>query len=786
MLKNFFTIGIRNIRKQSFSSLLNILGLGMGLALVIFIALYLYDQHRYDRWYSDYERIYRLEFGDWGITGPVFKRIAEEASAGIEEVLRVNNNQLYNTPVRKGDETVRIRHLIAADPAVFDFFDLTILHGDTENPLGDMGSIVLTRSEAIRLFGKENPIGEVLRPQDSYNLVVTAVIDDIQHFHVKVDALVSFMLFGKFYGAGYFESGGNWNHLTYLKLHPEADVEQVRDQVQEKTHQFISESSGIQFDKPVFLRPVKDIYYTNEVSFESPVLHGNKTLSLAFMIIAGFVLFIAVVNFINLSTAHSASRAREMGIRKLLGGTRGSLMVQFLLESIIITAMGMLLALVLVEIFLPRFNVLAEIDISLREWSWVLIILAFLTITLVVGLVNGLYPAFYLSGFQPAVVLKGNTTKGKGAALFRKSLMVFQFATGIGLIAGTLIVYQQTNYMKNKEMNFNKENIVYFRGSEPVLQRWDEFRNSLTSSPDIREVALTNAVPGNVGWQESAIVDGETRQFYFWPATPEFFEMLEVNLLAGRWPDRNLTTDQQENVVVNEQWLYHMGFAPPWEDVIGENVRYGFGEMTIIGVVEDFHFNSLHQAIGPMAFVWWESRCKMVSIKIQEQNKAEALAHIEETWSYFYPQEPVAYTFLDDALKAYYDKEERTGMILSFFALFAIFIACLGLFGLSSFLMEKRSKEIALRKVLGAPMIRLHILLQREFVLLICFASIIAIPAGYYFMQSWVRGFPYQIAISPAPFVIAVGLTLLIALLTISWHANRVSSKNPSDFFRAE
>lgn len=758
----------------------------MGLALVIFIGLYLYDQHRYDRWYDDYERTYRLEFGDWGITGPVFKRIAEDASAGIEEVLRLNNNQMYNTPVRKGDETVRIKHIIAADPAVFDFFDLTIIHGDRDNPLSDMGNIVLTRSEAIRLFGKENPIGEVLRTQDDYNLMVTAVIEDVSHFHVEIDALVSFMIFSKYYGADYFESSGNWNHLTYLKLHQEADVEQVRARVDEKSLEFIFESSGLTFDKAVFLRPVKDIYYTNDITFESPVLHGNKTLSLAFMIIAGFVLFIAVVNFINLSTAHSATRAREMGVRKLLGGTRGSLMVQFLLESIIITAMGMLLALVLVEIFLPRFNVLAETDINLRDWSWALIILAFLAITLVVGFINGLYPAFYLSGFQPAVVLKGHTTKGKGAALFRKSLMVFQFATGIGLIAGTIIVYQQTSYMKNKEMNFNKENIVFFRGSEPVLQRWDEFRNSLSSSPNIKEVALTNAVPGNVGWQESAIIDGEVRQFYFWPATPEFFEILEVNLLAGRWPDRNLVTDQRENVVVNEQWLQHMGFAPPWENVIGENIRYGFGEMTIIGVVEDFHFNSLHQAIGPMAFVWWENRSKMVSIKIQEQNKAEALAHIQQTWTSFYPQEPLAYTFLDDSLKAYYDKEERTGMILSFFSLFAIFIACLGLFGLSSFLMEKRSKEIALRKVLGAPLFRLHLLLQKEFIILIGFASIIAVPVGWYFMQTWLQSFPYQITISPAPFVVAVLLTLFIAILTVSWHAIRVSSKNPSDFLRAE
>ncbi len=786
MLKNYFTIGLRSILNQRFYSILNIGGLGLGLALVIFIGLYLHDQHRYDRWYADHERIYRLEFGEWGITGPIFKRLAEESSAGIEQVVRLNNNQMHNTAVRRGEEIVRIRHLVAADPEVFDFFDLTFIHGDPATALEDIEKIVLTRSEALRLFGTENPLGEVLRPNDSYNLMVSGVIEDISHFHMEVDALVSFMLFGRFFGTDYFESPGNWNHPTYLKLHPEADVSQVRDQVEAKAQSYIYETAAIHFDQKVTLRPVKDIFYTNDVAFEGRVLHGNKTLSIAFMIIAGFVLFIAVVNFINLSTAHSASRAREMGIRKLLGGTRKSLMLQFLLESILVTAAGMLLAVALVEIFLPSFNTLAGVSINLREWALGWHILIFLVSVVIVGIVNGLYPALYLSGFEPARVLKGELTKGKGAAMFRKSLMIFQFATGIVLIAGTLIVYQQIQYMKSKDLHFNKENIVFFRANQPVLQRWNEFRNTIQNSPGVQEVALTNSLPGSVGWQESVMKDGESRQFYFWPATPEFFEILELDLIAGRWPDRNLATDERENVVVNEQWLHLMEFGQPWEDIIGESVEYGFGKITIIGVVNDFHFNSLHQAIAPMAFVWWENRCQMVSIKIHPQNMSETLTHISNTWTSFYPDEPLTWTFLDDSLAALYDKEERTGTILTFFALFAILIACLGLFGLSSFVMEKRRKEVALRKVLGAPTLRLHMLLQKEFVLLITTASIIAIPLGWYFMSYWLNGFPYQIHIGVWPFTVAVMLTLFIAMATVSWHAIRVSGRNPSDFLRAE
>ncbi len=786
MLKNYFIIGLRSILNQRFYSFLNIVGLGVGLALVIFIGLFLHHQHLFDRWYADHDRIYRLEFGDWGITGPVFKRIAEESSAGIEQVIRLNNNQLQNTSLRSGEEMVRINNLVAADPEVFEFFDLTILHGASETPLADVGNIVLTRSEALRLFGKENPIGEILSPDDTYNLVVSAVIEDITHFHIEVDALVSFMLFGRFFGENYFEQPGNWNHLTYLKLHPEADLKQVTAQVEKKSLEFIYETAGIHFDTEVRLRPVKDIYYTNDIAHESRVLHGDRTLSLAFMIIAGFVFFIAVVNFINLSTAHSSSRAREMGIRKLLGSTRKSLMLQFLLESIIITAMGMFLALALVEIFLPQFNVLAEVSISLKQWSWISLIGMFVLLTLAVGFVNGLYPAFYMSGFQPAKVLKGQLVKGQGAALFRKSLMVFQFAVGIGLIAGTLIVFQQINHMKNMETSFNRENIVYFRANDPILQRWDEFKNTISNSRHIKQVGLTNALPGNVTWQEGVLIDGESRQFYYWPASPEFFKILELELLAGRWPDRNLPTDEKENIVVNQQWLSLMGFNQSHEETIGQSIQTGYGRLNIIGIIEDFHFNSLHQAIAPMAFIWWDDRCKMVSVRIENANRKEALQHISDTWTYFYPAEPLSYSFLDDSLKALYDNEERAGTILTFFSLFAILIACLGLFGLSSFLMEKRSKEIALRKVLGAPLMRLHVLLQKEFIILIAIASLIAIPLGWYFMSNWLDGFPYRIQIGAGPFTLAVLLTLFIAVATVSWHAIRVSGKNPSDFLRAE
>jgi putative ABC transport system permease protein len=786
MLKNYILIGFRSLLNQRFYSILNIIGLGVGMALVIFIAFYLHDQHRFDRWYADHNRIYRVEFGEWGITGPAFRRVIHDSSAGIEQTIRINNNQFYNWAVRKNNEMVRIKYVIAADPEVFDFFNLTFIHGDAQTALDDVGKIVLTRSEAIRLFGTDNPLGSVLSPNEGYNLVVSAVIEDIDHFHIYVDAIIPFMVFGKYFGTDYFDRPGNWNHPTYIKLHPDADPAHVRDQIAERTDEYILETAGMLFDQETRLRPVKDIYYTNEDMIEGRVRHGNKTLSIAFMVIAGFILFIAVVNFINLSTAHAASRSREMGIRKLLGGTRESLMMQFLTESVLVTSAGMLLAVALVEIFLPSFNTLAGVSINLREWSLGWHLLIFIIASVLVGFINGLYPAFYLSSFEPARVLKGEFTKGKGAARFRKGLMIFQFATGIALIAGTLIVYQQIYYMRSKDLNFNKEDIVYFRANQTVLQKWDDFKTVLQSSPGIKQVALTNTVPGSVGWQENLYIEGKIRQFTYWPATPEFFSMLGAELLAGRWPDRNLTTDEKLNFVVNRQWLQLMGLEGDFDEIINHSLPWGEDKITIIGIVNDFHYNSLHQAIAPMALVWHEARCQVVSIKLQQHNQSQTLEHVSNTWLQFYPDEPLSYTFLDDSLMALYEREERMGTILTFFSIFAIFIACLGLFGLSSFLIEKRSKEIALRKVLGAHYMRLHVLLQKEFIWLIGIASLMAFPLGWYFMNNWLEGFPYRIHLGLVPFFISVLLILFIAMATVSWHTVRVSGKNPSDFLRAE
>ncbi|MFW5758468.1 MAG: ABC transporter permease, partial [Bacteroidota bacterium] len=536
MFKTYFISAIRNIEKHKFYSLLNIFGFGLGIAVFIFIALYLWDQSKYDKWYTDHERIYRFEFGEWGITGPVYKRFAEQSSADVEEVIRVNNNAFVKAPVRINEKVMRIEHLIAADPGFIDFFDIEFIHGSPEHALENNSNIILTENEALKLFGHIDVVGETLKVLDKFNMRVSGVIKNIEHFHIKTDALISFQIFRDIYGDDYMESTGDWNHLTYIKTHPQANIKTVEQNIQDFITDYFQENHEMVFDKALNLRPVKEIYYTNDIKYESSVLHGNKTLSNTFLIVALFILLIAIINFINLSTSQSAGRAKEVGIRKLLGSRRKHLVIQFLTESVIITTISVLFAFAMVEILMPWFNNIIQGELSLKHSRPIILVGLFLGGSILVGLISGLYPALYLTSFQPAPVLKGEITRGKGASNFRRILIVVQFAISMALIAGTIIVYKQLHFMQNQELPYQEENIVHFRENKKIREKYDDFRHQLLSYPQIEQVALSYAVPGEVRWQESLKLDGETRQFYYWPLTPEFFEILNIEPLSGRLP----------------------------------------------------------------------------------------------------------------------------------------------------------------------------------------------------------------------------------------------------------
>jgi putative ABC transport system permease protein len=788
MVHNYIKTSVRSITKQMFYSVLNILGFSLGIALFIFISLFLYEQFSYDRWYKNHPQIYRVELGDWGILGPIYGRIIQDASADIEKTLRINNNWGSNAAVTAGDNenVIKIPHLILADSTVFDFFDFRFIHGSEEHALADNNNIVLTLSQASKLFGKSDAVGEVIRLYDRYNLTVSAVIEDISRFHLKVDAIGSFELFRDIFSPEYMESTGDWNHHTYVKVHPEADIADVSDNVKNVISQFINELFGVEFDRDVNLRPVADIYFTNTVAHEIMVLHGSKTTSYAFFAIAIFIMLIAIINFVNLSTARSAGRAREVGIRKLLGSDRKKLITQFLAESIILTTIAVIIAFALVELLLPWFNYMADSEISLQGFGFLNLLVIFLPGAIIIGIISGIYPAFYLSTFKPITTLRGETAKGTGAALFRKVLIVFQFTVSVALIAGTIIVFHQLNYMRSKDPGFNKENIVCFQTNAKVRQNWESFQNTLLANPTIVNVARTYNTPGNIHWQETIVENGEGKQFTFWPMTPEYFSMLGIELLAGRAFSREYTTDEETAVIVNEQWVRVMGFSDNYQELLNKAVSTNYHNFRIIGIVPDFHFNSLHQSIAPLMMVWRERSVSVANVKIHGNNISSALEHIRKTWAQYSPHEMIEYKFLEDSLEALYDRENRLGLVFTSFSAFAIIIACLGLFGLTSFMVEKRTKEIAIRKVLGASTQRLLYLFSKDFLTLVAISLIFAIPLGYYALDYWLNTFPYHIKMPAAPYIFAALTAIILTLLTVGFHVIKASQSNPAEPLKNE
>ncbi len=782
-------IALRSISKQKFYAILNIAGFSLGLSLVIFIGLYLFEQFSYDKWYKDHDRIYRVEMGDWAILAPVYARLIQSSSASIENTLRVNSTwgNEVNVKIENKKTALTIPHLVLADSIIFDFFDFTFLSGNAETALNTKDKIVLTRSQALRLFGKIDVIGEIVKVGEEYTFSVSGVIEDVNRFHFNVDALGSFRMLGDIYFPEYFESTGNWNHNTYIKLHPDADPKEVEKTIDAYLKDFFSPFSGDSPDRELRLKPVTDIYFSTQKMHEISIKHGNKTISYAFLLIAFFILIIAVINFVNLSTAQSAGRARETGIRKLLGSTRGNLMWQFLLESVLLTLVAVIISIAIVEIFLPYFNYVTNVDNSFANIGWTRLGITVFFGTLIIGILSGIYPAFYLSGFQPISSLKGELTKGRGAAMFRRLLIVFQFTISIALIAATIILYHQLTYLNQKDPGFAKENIVHFRLNSKVIRSWDSFRNSLLAHPAITSVGLSNAIPGQVRWQESFMADGKSFQFTYWPVDPEYFDMLELTLLNGRSFSPDMASDENVAVIINEQWAWQSGLPfNTYEDLLGLSFESPYRQFKIIGVVSDFHFNSLHDAIGPLVIAWRSDACYVANVKLNAHNQQSAIKHIEENWNALSPDVLLSYNYLEASLEKLYDGEKKLGIIFLSFSSFAVIIAIMGLFGMASFMVEKRTREFSIRKVLGASSGNILVLLSKEFFVLIVLAMIMAIPLSWMSMHSWLDSFSSRITITAVPFIIAGTTAILLMLVTIGYHVIKLSHTNPSDALNKE
>lgn len=784
MLRNYFIIAFRNLVRQKLYSIINIIGLAVGISLFFLIMLYIADQYSYDRFNKNYDEIYRLEAGEWALMSPsagdhVYRNIPGILAFSRVEVMIGKKNY-----VRAEDKLLRLENLIFTDTMFFDIFTFGFIHGDPNTALRSLHNVILTESTANFLFGSDDVVGKTIRYDDRFSLTVSGVIHDPENFHLPFNAVASILLLPEYFRQkDYLQFLGDWNFNTYFLLPKEHDVVAMEKEITVLFRDIYANHSTISSEELDFsLRPLSEIYFAHTIKHEAGVKHANRQHVNVFALVAVFILLLACINFINLATARASSRAREVGLRKVLGGQRRQLMIQFLSESVLTVFISFAFSLLITEMLLPWFNNLAQTNINLSTSVSPLALLVTIVGMFVLGIAAGFYPALYLTSFQPATVIKGEVTRGSKGAFARKILILLQFTISIALIAGTLIVYKQLNYMKSKNLGFNKDQVVLFNLNRHNYKKKDDLRQRLLTYPDIIGVTSVNQPPGRVTWQESEIVDGSTKQYTFMLVDPEYIPMMKIELLAGRNFSREYATDEQHTYILNEEAVRFFDWKEPYEQIIGRDFRNG----RVIGIVRNHHFNSVQQPIAPLIFTWHDTWTWTMAVKISGSDVSKTLGNIQQEYSSLGGEHPFEYTFLDETFDQQYRSEEQFGKVFSSFSLLAIFIACLGLFGMASYATLQRKREIGIRKVFGAAEYKVLGLLLRNFVNWVMLANLIAWPLAWYAAERWLSSFPYRIDQPIWVYLLAALIALTVAVTTVSVQAVKAARANPVDSIKYE
>jgi putative ABC transport system permease protein len=706
----------------------------------------------------------------------------------VKEFVRFNLRNYANPIVSldEGEKEQRIENFSFADKSVFEVFSFEFILGDKETALSDPQNVVLTESVAQKLFGDSNPIGEQIILEKEHPLVVSGVIEDVSKFHMDINAIGEFSHLAEMRNQeGFLHKYGGWNYPTYLLLEDGVNIDELNEKISNFFEGVYKKKFNSEGELNFHLTSLHDIYFDKDTKYETGVKHGNMRFIYIFIAIAVFILAIAAINFINLTTAKAVNRSKEVGLRKVVGGIRKQLLSQFLSESVLISLIAFLFALGLVEILLPKFNTLLQAEISNHYYAEPFFWIIFVSGILVVGILSGLYPAFYLTSFSPVSVMKSEQTKGKKGAGFRKALTIFQFFISIVLIIGTVTIYRQIHYMKNKDMGFDKEHQIYFSTRGYIPEQREAFKQELLKNNNIKYVSFTSKPAGRITRQESWIVNGEKKQFTYQPADPDYVKLMDLEIIQGE----NFSWDKpsykgRKGVLLNETAVKYFGLENPVGKKINLESQY-WDDVIILGVMKDFHYNSLHQQISPLV-VGWHDRSWTVNLKVSGNDMASTIEHMQNTWNKFVSDYPLEYHFLDQSLDRQYRSDERFGSLFTYFAFFAILIACLGLYGLSLFSTQQRRKEIGVRKANGASVENIVQLFLKEFSMNVLIANLIAWPAAYFFMDKWLNNFPYRINTEFWIFGLALVISLLIATLTVSYNTIKAANTNPARILRYE
>ncbi len=810
MFKDHFKTAWRNLMKYKFISFINLFGLTIGLTCCLLILTYILNELSYDRYNKNADQVYRVtrtfyngngdESLNLSTVAPPFGYYMPTDFPEIQKMTRLLNNG--NTPLRYKDKLINEPNVYFGDENLFNVFTVNVIKGNPKTALNDPFSVMLTEDEAKKYFGNEDPINKVLRANNQFDLKVTGVYKAFpSNSHIHPNILVSFNTLNDttVYGADNLRTNwGNNSFFTYIMLPKNYNIENMKSRFPAFLDKHMAGQYGpnqpSKFTK-LDLQKLTDIHLYSHTDYEAEP-NGDIKRVYIFAAIALFILLIACINYMNLSTARSALRAKEIGIRKVVGAQKRELVMQFLSESILITWSAIIMAFLLLYFALPWLNKVSaqnlSIDILLK---WQILIPLFLA-PFVIGFISGIYPALFMSSFQPVKTLKGLFKVGGSNISFRKVLVVTQFAISIILIITTVIVFQQLSYMQNVSLGYDKDHIVTMAYNSQLNDQYESFRNTLLQNSNIKDVGLSSRIP------TGRLLDGMGAQapgndsmvpvkadIRFLATDYDFIPTYGIQLTAGRNFSRSYATDTS-NFIINEAAVKAVGWKNS-QEAVGKNFNYGQFKGHIIGVIKDFHFESLHQVITPLIFVLPppapnQTFYNNISIKISGGNIPATMDAIKNTWQKFLPDLPFQYTFLDENFTTLYQSEQRQETIFTTFACIAIFIACLGLFGLSAFAISQRVKEIGVRKVLGAKTGTIVALLSKDFLKLVLVATIIAFPVAWYAMYNWLQDFAYRINIQWWVFVFAGVAAAVIALVTISFQAIKAALANPAKSLRSE
>jgi len=790
MIKNYFTIALRNLWKTKGFSIINIVGLSTGMMCFIVILLYVKNELSFDRYHKNAEHIYRV-VKDFinndgtrtpdATTPPAIAPALQKDLPEVAFATRVFPSWGRKYLIQNGDKRFYENNVVFIDDNFFNVFDFPLISGSKPNTFNGVKAILLTETSAKKYFGNADPIGKIVKinVNNGANFLVTGVLKDVpQNSHFTFDFLIPFSSVSK------NDVSGNWdwyNFYTYVLLKPNADANVFNSKLQPFFKKYQPKSTN-QF----YSQRLTDIHLKSNLKWE---LGANNDLSYIkiLMIISAFVIVIAGINYVNLITAQSVKRAKEVGVRKVAGASQKSLVVQFLIESVCTAFASFFIAVLAIALLLPFINQLLSSSLVLfSQDQWPLWIELIAT-TFAIGLAAGLYPAFYLSSFQPIKVLKGKFISSYSGAYLRKGLVVFQFLISIVLIISFFTIYKQIDFVMQKNLGFNKNNVLLLPnvrgGSDPGAMV-----NELKTIPDITNIARADGILGSQNWTNGVAAKGKTNHILlnFMRIDHAFLPTLQIEMQEGR--NFFKSAADSSNIILNEKAVAELGLKKPylgqqleWDEAPGKT-----SVLTLIGITKDFHFTSLHEPIKPFGFVAEENNGSTFFLKLHTENLPKAIAAIQNVWTRHNPDKPFEYTFQDEQIAKLYQADVKFKNLFSSVTLLAILIACLGLLGLSIFTAESRIKEIGIRKVLGASVSSIFTLLSRDFLWLILIAIVIASPVAWWAMQNWLRGFAYRVDMSWWLFAAAALSSIFIALITISFQAIKASVANPVKSLRTE